>query len=139
MAQRQWVKRPVMERCWIFLRDSNSGESALASAMGITLRGAGRGRGAAAVSSGSGFRSEEHTSGLQSPCNFVCRLLLEKKKTDTHNLPLIDTHVLGHLGPPLHAGVYRHAALTHQTLCPGPHPLAAARLRLAADRTLLSP
>src|SRR5256885_10213864 len=32
-------------------------------------------------------RSEEHTSELQSPCNLVCRLLLEKKKTDrkAHN------------------------------------------------------
>src|SRR2546426_9293822 len=32
-------------------------------------------------------RSEEHTSELQSPCNLVCRLLLEKKKknrTSTH-------------------------------------------------------
>src|SRR2546426_9217876 len=28
----------------------------------------------------SGVRSEEHTSELQSPCNLVCRLLLEKKK-----------------------------------------------------------
>src|SRR5256885_12320165 len=28
----------------------------------------------------SGLRSEEHTSELQSPCNLVCRLLLEKKK-----------------------------------------------------------
>src|SRR5256885_10939245 len=28
-------------------------------------------------------RSEEHTSELQSPCNLVCRLLLEKKKTPT--------------------------------------------------------
>src|ERR1022692_1784605 len=28
----------------------------------------------------SAFRSEEHTSELQSPCNLVCRLLLEKKK-----------------------------------------------------------
>src|SRR3989454_3571262 len=28
----------------------------------------------------SGDRSEEHTSELQSPCNLVCRLLLEKKK-----------------------------------------------------------
>src|SRR3989454_8526425 len=28
-----------------------------------------------------GVRSEEHTSELQSPCNLVCRLLLEKKKT----------------------------------------------------------
>src|SRR2546426_8414291 len=28
----------------------------------------------------SSWRSEEHTSELQSPCNLVCRLLLEKKK-----------------------------------------------------------
>src|SRR5256885_6412639 len=28
-------------------------------------------------------RSEEHTSELQSPCNLVCRLLLEKKKNFT--------------------------------------------------------
>src|SRR5256885_9577833 len=27
------------------------------------------------------IRSEEHTSELQSPCNLVCRLLLEKKKS----------------------------------------------------------
>src|SRR5256885_7049766 len=29
-------------------------------------------------------RSEEHTSELQSPCNLVCRLLLEKKKKNKH-------------------------------------------------------
>src|SRR2546426_5162406 len=29
---------------------------------------------------GEDLRSEEHTSELQSPCNLVCRLLLEKKK-----------------------------------------------------------
>src|SRR5256885_9488158 len=29
-------------------------------------------------------RSEEHTSELQSPCNLVCRLLLEKKKIPTN-------------------------------------------------------
>src|SRR2546426_5892231 len=29
------------------------------------------------------LRSEEHTSELQSPCNLVCRLLLEKKKNRT--------------------------------------------------------
>src|SRR5256885_6580657 len=29
-------------------------------------------------------RSEEHTSELQSPCNLVCRLLLEKKKRPEH-------------------------------------------------------
>src|SRR5205807_9472670 len=34
---------------------------------------------------GNAVRSEEHTSELQSPCNLVCRLLLEKKKkTNTH-------------------------------------------------------
>src|SRR5256885_12985505 len=32
------------------------------------------------------MRSEEHTSELQSPCNLVCRLLLEKKKDTTANL-----------------------------------------------------
>src|SRR2546426_3304426 len=31
-------------------------------------------------------RSEEHTSELQSPCNLVCRLLLEKKKLQ-HQAP----------------------------------------------------
>src|SRR5256885_8509918 len=31
-----------------------------------------------------GGRSEEHTSELQSPCNLVCRLLLEKKKNNHH-------------------------------------------------------
>src|SRR2546426_7060800 len=35
-------------------------------------------------------RSEEHTSELQSPCNLVCRLLLEKKKKlqRSHNQPV---------------------------------------------------
>src|SRR6516162_8495768 len=32
----------------------------------------------------SASRSEEHTSELQSPCNLVCRLLLEKKKYVGH-------------------------------------------------------
>src|SRR2546426_2037313 len=32
------------------------------------------------VSRSNFVRSEEHTSELQSPCNLVCRLLLEKKK-----------------------------------------------------------
>src|SRR2546426_2636093 len=33
-------------------------------------------------------RSEEHTSELQSPCNLVCRLLLEKKKKTTIFAPM---------------------------------------------------
>src|SRR2546426_12771882 len=40
---------------------------------------------AAGVGAIEGTRSEEHTSELQSPCNLVCRLLLEKKK-NTHTL-----------------------------------------------------
>src|SRR5256885_7463967 len=32
-------------------------------------------------------RSEEHTSELQSPCNIVCRLLLEKKKSPHLHVP----------------------------------------------------
>src|SRR2546426_4464570 len=39
-------------------------------------------------------RSEEHTSELQSPCNLVCRLLLEKKKKTT--LPSFSAHLHTH-------------------------------------------
>src|SRR2546426_7894931 len=48
-------------------------------------------------------RSEEHTSELQSPCNLVCRLLLEKKKlTNPYRYPTVyrfrasDTHGVPH-------------------------------------------
>src|SRR5256885_2960438 len=37
-------------------------------------------RALARAARGGRIRSEEHTSELQSPCNLVCRLLLEKKK-----------------------------------------------------------
>src|SRR5256885_10814467 len=37
------------------------------------------------------IRSEEHTSELQSPCNLVCRLLLEKKKNTTNRVDLACT------------------------------------------------
>src|SRR5256885_11412540 len=39
-----------------------------------------------------GFRSEEHTSELQSPCNLVCRLLLEKKKNHYTLSSMIDIY-----------------------------------------------
>src|SRR5256885_6540521 len=47
-----------------------------------------------------GERSEEHTSELQSPCNLVCRLLLEKKKSRSKGaaLPTIITRL--EAGPP---------------------------------------
>src|SRR5256885_9456194 len=54
----------------------------------------------------SALRSEEHTSELQSPCNLVCRLLLEKKKKRFNAITLLDdvdwTASLDHTKP-LHA------------------------------------
>src|SRR5256885_12908803 len=41
-------------------------------------------------------RSEEHTSELQSPCNLVCRLLLEKKKKNKHNNTFSDSNASHH-------------------------------------------
>src|SRR5256885_11904065 len=37
-------------------------------------------------------RSEEHTSELQSPCNLVCRLLLEKKNKSTNDNYTLTNH-----------------------------------------------
>src|ERR1039457_841948 len=45
---------------------------------------------------GNHHRSEEHTSELQSPCNLVCRLLLEKKK----NKMITQFRVVGRLSSP---------------------------------------
>src|SRR4051794_41397449 len=47
------------------------------------------------------FRSEEHTSELQSPVHLVCRLLLEKKKKNYHQTKFIRTSHLNRLS-------YRH-------------------------------
>src|SRR5256885_4243622 len=41
-------------------------------------------------------RSEEHTSELQSPCNLVCRLLLEKKKNIEILIILLHSQVVSH-------------------------------------------
>src|SRR5256885_4989290 len=48
----------------------------------------GRGVVDANIVSNTVIRSEEHTSELQSPCNLVCRLLLEKKK-NAHHVPQV--------------------------------------------------
>src|SRR2546426_2024390 len=44
---------------------------------------------------GAVVRSEEHTSELQSPCNLVCRLLLEKKKIKKRD----DDPMISHFDP----------------------------------------
>src|SRR2546426_4508200 len=41
-----------------------------------------------------GVRSEEHTSELQSPCNLVCRLLLEKKKKKKNHILLVTIQII---------------------------------------------
>src|SRR5205807_6405743 len=57
-------------------------------------------------------RSEEHTSELQSPCNLVCRLLLEKKKLPVRRPDLVDQSVQR----PVHTGLIplQHSSLRHQ-------------------------
>src|SRR5205807_3257278 len=74
------------------------------------------------------LRSEEHTSELQSPCNLVCRLLLEKKKNHTNphaNRATASTFLATAVAPPsqlspriLHAGRHGRSVRT-----PLPAPL----------------
>src|SRR5256885_8737767 len=70
------------------LARSNSDHSAARNSPGRT-KTSGASLSASAVRGCPHWRSEEHTSELQSPCNLVCRLLLEKKKkrTTTHAQP----------------------------------------------------
>src|SRR5256885_13319508 len=55
-------------------------------------------------------RSEEHTSELQSPCNLVCRLLLEKKNIKSPHASIAGTdpsaQVISAPGPPSSAGSF---------------------------------
>src|SRR5688500_15320467 len=60
-----------------------------------------------------GTRSEEHTSELQSPCNLVCRLLLEKKN---------DPHLLRRPRPPTPACPPPCRADRRRPVLPGPDP-----------------
>src|SRR5256885_3420221 len=78
-------------------------------------------------------RSEEHTSELQSPCNLVCRLLLEKKEVAwvwpecrrlTKKVAMPAYIVVGNLAPP-----YASLRVGH---CSGP-PTGAASWREVAQ------
>src|SRR5256885_8237501 len=69
----------------------------------------GRAPGAArrVIATGAAARSEEHTSELQSPCNLVCRLLLEKKKyAITHHR--VTNRLLSELQPRRPSTLYSH-------------------------------
>src|SRR5256885_6176482 len=78
--------------------------------VGMRFRGFSRsGEPRMAYSAPSSVRSEEHTSELQSPCNLVCRLLLEKKKNInngiiTHSFQPAYTRLL-HVQPNSHSAV----------------------------------
>src|SRR5256885_6410023 len=77
-------------------------------------------------------RSEEHTSELQSPCNLVCRLLLEKKKTrqatsqyppTDRNRSRLSSRAAAHRRSPLHhrthpapSHTFRPVATMHESL-----------------------
>src|SRR5256885_11943781 len=70
-------------------------------------------------------RSEEHTSELQSPCNLVCRLLLEKKKTSSRSR----CHMSASLGNP-------HPPLPHPAALPVDGQTACPKVCAPADVTL---
>src|SRR5246127_613824 len=67
-------------------------------------------------------RSEEHTSELQSPCNLVCRLLLEKKKkssmsvlSPTNNSVQLPIEANTAPGSCSRGGVHLHESGVHAT------------------------
>src|SRR5256885_3137460 len=62
-------------------------------------------------------RSEEHTSELQSPCNLVCRLLLEKKKITCQSDPLDPRSADRPSWAPLGAAVRRRSAVQLGRVC----------------------
>src|SRR5256885_8038805 len=72
-------------------------------------------------------RSEEHTSELQSPCNLVCRLLLEKKKNQKLTLPVYSTPRFRYLVAPRpasgRAATFAYIPITTQRGEEYPQPL----------------
>src|SRR5256885_843016 len=79
-------------------------------------------------------RSEEHTSELQSPCNLVCRLLLEKKKK-TVSLSL-DIDEPANLYP---LAVVLYALATGDLPSGSPRSASLLRAQLSAPRTPSTP
>src|ERR1039457_4865634 len=61
-------------------------------------------------------RSEEHTSELQSPCNLVCRLLLEKKKKK--KTPKSLDNPTNHLSQQDHCILHRSVSIYSSCRCP---------------------
>src|SRR5438034_2167687 len=70
-------------------RDFNVHDTLSSPRVAIVNRSFARDLGLGVYPIGRTFRSEEHTSELQSHSDLVCRLLLEKKKKDTKELRMI--------------------------------------------------
>src|SRR5256885_3260850 len=75
-------------------------------------------------------RSEEHTSELQSPCNLVCRLLLEKKKNSRLSSKIAGGLLTGSCGAtarncrsPLARASSLSAPVGHRTAAPAQQPV----------------
>src|SRR5256885_6735000 len=81
-AYRNWIKR------YIFFHNKRHPRDLDAEAVRAFLTHLAVNEHVAASTQNQAFnaRSEEHTSELQSPCNLVCRLLLEKKKNNLGTL-----------------------------------------------------
>src|SRR5256885_13174116 len=77
-SNRKWRKKPF------FTAGCNPEQTARLGLIRRNFRYQPRG----SQSAGTRQRSEEHTSELQSPCNLVCRLLLEKKKKSIYSREL---------------------------------------------------
>src|SRR5256885_7224052 len=83
-------------------------------------------------------RSEEHTSELQSPCNLVCRLLLEKKKIKNTPLRFDDLHSTGlQVAPPSRPSPSAPLPLASASSGPTGHSYRSSNpVRAAATRYL---
>src|SRR5256885_4554259 len=77
------------------------------------------------------MRSEEHTSELQSPCNLVCRLLLEKIQQRLDRQLELLLHLVHRLAAQIgHPGMHSPDGLRHPELAPPQlHPVVDASPR----------
>src|SRR5256885_7816448 len=74
------IRRPPRSTLFPYTTLFRSPQAGMNPPLRGSMRDVFRAEGPTHPSLGQRPRSEEHTSELQSPCNLVCRLLLEKKK-----------------------------------------------------------
>src|SRR6266487_6420743 len=92
-AYAQRATRPASTDPWEVTELTNRPSLTLELPALNTVRAAGAGRAAAFEVRPVLLRSEEHTSELQSPVHLVCRLLLEKKKTNHLNINIKQNNI----------------------------------------------